>query len=81
MHIYTVQKGESAQSVCQKFSVTPAALQRENETPFYEGQQVTVPVGILNLPPSASLGRLTGYYQVSKAAVAERQDAVNIIFL
>lgn len=81
VHIYTVQRGESARSVCEKFNVSAAALLRENETPFYEGQQVTVPVGVLNLPQGTSAGRLTGSYQVSRAAIIERDDAVNIIFL
>ena len=80
MHTYTVGKGESAQSVSEKFSVSSAALQRENHTPFYEGQQITVPVGILTLPPGPHSGACK-YYQVTDASVFERQDAVNILFL
>lgn len=80
VHTYTVGKGESAQSVSEKFSVSRAALQRENHTPFYEGQQITVPVGILTLPPGERPGA-SRYYQVAEAAVFDRQDAVNIIFL
>lgn len=80
VHSYTVRKGESAQSVSEKFQVAPAALLRENETPFYEGQQVTVPVGILHLPPTSAV-RLTGPYQVPESRILERQDATNILFL
>ncbi len=80
MHTYTVGKGESAQSVSEKFAVSSAALQRENHTPFYEGQQITVPVGILTLPPGPHPGAVK-YYQVTDASVFERQDAVNILFL
>lgn len=79
VHTYTVGKGESAQSVSEKFSVSRAALQRENHTPFYEGQQITVPVGILTLPAGSRPG--AGYYQVPGTAIFDRQDAVNIIFL
>ena len=79
MHTYTVGKGESAQSVSEKFTVSLAALLRENHTPFYEGQQITVPVGILHLPPGAHPAART--YQVPDTAIQSRPDAVNVIFL
>lgn len=80
VHTYTVGKGESARSVSGKFSVSLAALQRENPTPFYEGQVVSVPVGILTLPPGSAPGA-AGYFQVPPGAVLDRPNAVNIVFL
>ena len=79
VHIYTVQKGESARSVSEKFGVTEAAVLRENHIPFYEGQQVTVPVGIINIPPRPRR-MLTAFYQVPDAAIYTRPDVTNIIF-
>lgn len=76
---YTVQRGESARSVAWKFMVSQAALTRENETPFYEGQKVTVPVCILTLPPSAGQNR-ADYYQVPPSAIVSRPGTENIIF-
>lgn len=80
MHTYIVGKGESVQSVSEKFTVSPAALRRVNHTPFYEGQQIMVPVGILNLSPGTHPG-VGGYYQVPRSAVFHRPDAVHIVFL
>ena len=80
VHTYTVGKGESAQSVSEKFTVSLAALLRENHTPFYEGQQITVPVGILHLPPPPP-PPAARFYQVPDTSIQTRPDAVNIIFL
>ncbi len=81
MHTYIAQKGESARSVSEKFNVTPAALMRENVTPFYEGQVVTVPVGVLNLPSHSAPVHPAAYYQVPESSVFTRRDRVNIVFL
>lgn len=79
MHSYTVQKGESAGSVAEKFGVSESVLLRENHAPFYEGQQVSVPVSVLTIrskPPSV----LRLYYQIPDSAISERSDRMNIIF-
>lgn len=79
MHTYTVRRGESVRSVAEKFGVPEPALLRENPSPFYEGQQVTVPVSVLNIapqPPSA----LRLYYQIPGTAILEFPDRVNILF-
>ena len=79
MHTYTVRRGESARSVAEKFGVPQAALLRENPAPFYEGQQVAVPVSVLNiapLPPTV----LGLYYQIPGTAILSFPDRVNILF-
>ncbi len=79
MHSYTVLRGESVQSVSDKFGVPKAALLRENPAPFYEGQQVTVPVGVLNTD-RAPVSLLRLYYQIPESSILELSDRVNIIF-
>ncbi len=79
MHSYTVQKGESSRSVAEKFGVNESALLRENTAPFYEGQQVVVPVRVMHIasnPPSL----LQRCYQIPDASILESSDHMNIIF-
>ena len=79
MHTYIVQKGESVRSVSRKFSVPEAALLRENQAPFYEGQSVSVPVDILSLPPDAAR-YAQGYFQVPASSVVTLGETVDVIF-
>lgn len=79
MHTYTVLRGESVQSVSEKFGVPKAALLRENPAPFYEGQQVTVPVSVLHVAPTPA-GLLSRYYQTPLSSIYERSHRVNIVF-
>ena len=79
MYTYTVRKGESVRSVAAKFAVPEPTLARENPTPFYEGQRITVPVDILFLPPEAAEDA-PEYYQVPESAIFRRPDGANILF-
>ncbi len=81
MHTYIVGKGESARSVAEKFRVTTASLTRENATPFYEGQLVSVPVGILSLDAGDVPYRPQSFFQVPESSVQTRRDVLNIVFL
>ncbi len=80
MFCYKVRKGESVRSVAQKFRLPEAALARENETPFYEGQRVFVPVSVLRLEPEDPevIKRL---YGLGGEAILTRPDASIIIFM
>lgn len=79
MHTYTVKKGESVKSVSAKFALPEAALCRDNPTPFFEGQRLTVPVDILFLPPEAAKNAAE-YYQVPESSILRRPDGVNVLF-
>lgn len=80
VHSYKVQRGESVRSVAAKFSVPEAALSRENETPFYQGQRVSVPVTVLRVPPEPPQV-LAERYQVPAAKVLTRPDVSIIVFI
>ena len=79
MHTYTVLRGESVQSVSEKFGVSKAALLRENPAPFYEGQRVTVPVSVLCTAP-APVELLSRYYQTPLSSIYISSHRANIVF-
>ena len=81
VHTYIVRKGESARSVADKFEVTVAALTRENATPFYEGQLVTVPVGVLRFDAGNAPKGPGSFFQVPETSIMSRRGVMNIIFL
>ena len=65
--------------MAEKFGVSEAALLRENAAPFYEGQQIVVPVSVLHVA-GAPAPLLSGYYQIPVSSIYSRAQHVNILF-